>query len=101
MRHPRENLRVREIMYALLCLLVRDQSILEMRRRFVATQVDPRQDRVLSLEVILASVYLLSVGAPVEGALVNHGPNQTCRPGRTPAQPEKHQPGDSAQQPDG
>ena len=38
---------------------------------------------------------------PSVGAASHHGPEENRRPRRAPAQPEKHQPGDPAEYPDG
>jgi len=47
--------------------------------------VDAVLSLLLSWEVILGSVYLLSARAPVEGAVSSHGPDQTGNPGRAAA----------------
>src|ERR1700687_3776113 len=53
--------------------------------------LDPFLSLLLLWEVILDSVYLLSAGAPVEGAFSSHGPDQTGNSGRAPAQPQEYQ----------
>src|ERR1700690_3304247 len=59
-----------------------------LRLRFL----DPAEFSLLLWRVILASVYPLCAGAPVEGAFLSHGPDKTRYSGRTAAQPEEYQP---------